>query len=165
MSNRARGCEHNAEKKCRECMLAQKREYMRVRTNANREKINAKARANYAENAEREREWAREWRRNNPEKAREQETAKNMKFAPGQTVAGMLESQGGKCAIPGCGRDIRGKKQAHVDHDHSILPPRPNIRALLCGQCNRGLGCFEDRPEVMEGAAAYIRHYREALNS
>jgi Recombination endonuclease VII len=39
------------------------------------------------------------------------------------------------------------------DHKHS-QPPEP--RALLCHNCNAGLGQFKDSPEICRAAAEYL---------
>lgn len=62
----------------------------------------------------------------------------------------MLESQGGLCAI------CRSAPAEHVDHDHAT----GNVRALLCFNCNGGLGQFKDDPEVLRAAADYIEEHR-----
>lgn len=70
----------------------------------------------------------------------------------------LLSKQGNGCAI--C-----GQPEAHVhpryktpyslavDHDHA----NGRIRGLLCYRCNRGIGIFQDRPELLEKAAVYLR--------
>ena len=69
----------------------------------------------------------------------------------------MLEDQGYSCAI--CGVEHEQLKTGlHVDHDHST----GYIRALLCGNCNRGLGAFLDDPKIAEQAASYLRKYGKA---
>lgn len=62
-------------------------------------------------------------------------------------VAGMVEAQGGVCAI--C---LEGKAE-HVDHDHLT----GSVRGILCFNCNGGLGQFRDRADVMERAIVYLR--------
>jgi hypothetical protein len=62
----------------------------------------------------------------------------------------MLESQGGLCAI--CGAAPAG----HVDHDHETGA----VRALLCFNCNGGLGQFRDDPAVLGAAAEYVEEHR-----
>lgn len=60
--------------------------------------------------------------------------------------------QGGKCGI--CG-ELPSDRKLAVDHDH-----RTNtVRALLCMDCNTGLGKFGDSVELLEAAAAYLRKH------
>lgn len=66
----------------------------------------------------------------------------------------MCDKQGRKCGI--CPRDIIFPSSAtHLDHDHDT----GKVRALLCAHCNRGLGSFQDNPELLEKAAAYLRSH------
>lgn len=73
----------------------------------------------------------------------------------------LFREQGGACAI--CQRPERaayrgGIKRLAVDHDHTGTN---KVRALLCGNCNNGLGRFEDDPALLRAAADYIeRHAR-----
>jgi hypothetical protein len=67
----------------------------------------------------------------------------------------MRDAQGGCCAI--CEEPF--SKTPHVDHCHAT----GNVRALLCGGCNTGLGRFRDNPEHMEAAARYVRAHRTRL--
>jgi recombination endonuclease VII len=60
----------------------------------------------------------------------------------------LLAEQGGGCAI--CGRTER----LHVDHDHESGV----VRGILCGGCNRALGCMDDDPERLVAAARYLTH-------
>lgn len=66
-----------------------------------------------------------------------------------------LEEQNGVCAI--CGGLCKSGKRLAVDHDHKT----GQIRELLCGNCNGGLGKFQDNPELLEKAAEYIRKHRD----
>lgn len=59
--------------------------------------------------------------------------------------------QDGKCGI--CGSD-GGRNRLVVDHDHETGA----IRGLLCTSCNRGIGIFEDDPELLERAVQYLRN-------
>lgn len=59
-----------------------------------------------------------------------------------------LASQGGLCAI--CGKDIT--QAAHRDHCHTT----GEWRGLLCPSCNKGIGLFEDDPDVLIAAAFYL---------
>ena len=62
----------------------------------------------------------------------------------------MLKAQDNRCKI--CRKEFDGK--IDVDHDHTTQV----VRGLLCCDCNRGLGGFNDDPERMEDAADYVRH-------
>ncbi|UOY02503.1 endonuclease VII domain-containing protein [Blastococcus sp. PRF04-17] len=61
----------------------------------------------------------------------------------------MLEAQGGLCAI------CRAAPAVHVDHDHVTGA----VRALLCFNCNGGLGQFKDDPAVLRAAADYVQFH------
>lgn len=63
-----------------------------------------------------------------------------------------IRSQDGKCAI--CGRIPSYKLR--VDHDHHTN----QVRQLLCQKCNLALGYFDDSPERMRLAAAYVEKHR-----
>ena len=65
----------------------------------------------------------------------------------------MITKQGGKCLI--CGR-ILNDKNTHIDHDHKT----GKVRGVLCGFCNRGLGCFFDNSIFMRNAASYIEYHQ-----
>lgn len=68
----------------------------------------------------------------------------------------MMWSQDGKCAI--CERQLtedtgKGKTTtACVDHCHET----GEIRGLLCGNCNRALGLFQDNIDIMKKAQKHI---------
>ena len=64
----------------------------------------------------------------------------------------MLEAQGGVCAI------CRAAPAAHVDHDHATGA----VRALLCFNCNGGLGQFKDDPTLLHAAAYYVEFHTPA---
>jgi hypothetical protein len=59
----------------------------------------------------------------------------------------MVERQGGLCAL--CGQAGVG---LCVDHDHET----GQIRGLLCGKCNKGLGLFGDSAEGLIRALRYL---------
>lgn len=66
----------------------------------------------------------------------------------------LLLSQGGGCAI--CQRKPSGgyrDKHLQVDHSHATH----EVRGLLCGPCNRGLGDFKDSTNLIKAAIEYLR--------
>jgi hypothetical protein len=62
------------------------------------------------------------------------------------------ESQDGKCAICNEVLTVEPRRPA-LDHCHTT----DKVRGLLCHSCNKGLGHFRDKPEVLERAAEYLR--------
>lgn len=63
----------------------------------------------------------------------------------------ILNKQNESCAI--CKRHkSEFKKALHTDHNHSS----GEIRGILCQKCNRGLGYFNDNPELLKAAIDYI---------
>ncbi|MFE2969933.1 endonuclease domain-containing protein [Streptomyces sp. NPDC059340] len=64
----------------------------------------------------------------------------------------MLRAQNGACAI--CGQPCSTGRQLAVDHDHMTGV----VRALLCLNCNRNVGQFENQRQTME-------HYLAAYGS
>ncbi len=68
----------------------------------------------------------------------------------------MLVSQGGACAICSVQIAFDKNRSAHVDHCHAT----GKVRAILCKDCNPGLGWFRDSPELLRAAAAYIEKHR-----
>lgn len=57
-----------------------------------------------------------------------------------------------ECLI--CNRQVLFPERLNVDHDHKT----GKIRGLLCGDCNRGLGCFKDNPEALKNAIKYLKN-------
>ena len=68
----------------------------------------------------------------------------------------MLNNQEEKCAI--CGSE-GFKMQAHhkiklvVDHCHAT----GRVRGMLCHNCNRGLGLFQDSVKFLQTASSYLQ--------
>jgi len=64
----------------------------------------------------------------------------------------LFDSQDGKCAI--CESKVGNSKTGRlfVDHCHSSH----EVRGLLCGNCNSGLGHFKDSPKLLQRAINYL---------
>lgn len=67
----------------------------------------------------------------------------------------MESEQGGVCAI--CGQPERASdgRRLAVDHCHMT----GNVRALLCGHCNRLLGKLEANADLLPAMFAYLEHH------
>lgn len=66
----------------------------------------------------------------------------------------MLESQDGRCLIcKRTGEESRSRSgRLAVDHNHATN----DVRGLLCTNCNKALGQFQDSIEILLAAAAYL---------
>lgn len=119
----------------------------------------------------RKREINRKWRLANPKRVAELKKAERKRNPETQSVRAWRQqlrakgwtperyhwqvmAQGCACAI--CKQIPKGK--LHADHCHKSGAPR----ALLCGDCNRGLGLFRDRPELLVVAGRYLDQFADS---
>ena len=70
----------------------------------------------------------------------------------------MLVAQNGVCAI--CKKPETAIRDGEllalaVDHNHKTN----QIRALLCGNCNKGIGNLQESPELLITAAQYLKSF------
>lgn len=65
----------------------------------------------------------------------------------------MFTAQGGCCAI--C-KSEPVRRRLDVDHCHTTGV----VRGLLCPKCNRGIGYFNDNPQLLAAAAAYVMPHK-----
>jgi len=86
-----------------------------------------------------------------------------------QRLLEMIDAQNGRCAV--CQRVMDGDvkvRAPHIDHDRKCCPGNRScgdcVRGLLCARCNVGVGMLGDDPEVIDGAAAYVRQFRRPTN-
>jgi hypothetical protein len=105
----------------------------------------------------------RRWRTKNRQRYLDGMRASDLKRRLGMTTEqydAMLAAQDGTCAI--CGRPetmihrVGRVPRLAVDHDHKTGV----VRGLLCGNCNHGLGKFQDDPARLRAAADYIERHR-----
>lgn len=160
------------ENQCTVCNRRQSREWKRANPEKyaeqmrrwrerNPDKIVSKSARYYRENRERLHAYAKEWGKANPER-RHDIMLKHAYGIPHGTYARLLAEQSGQCAIcgttdPGSGRVTgeRPVKRFHVDHDHET----GRLRALLCENCNKALGLFQDKSDLLTLAAAYLKRF------
>ena len=63
----------------------------------------------------------------------------------------LLRTQNNQCAICGINLNESGT-HTHTDHDHFT----GKVRGILCTNCNRGLGHFQDNKEFLMNAIRYL---------
>lgn len=75
----------------------------------------------------------------------------------------MVIDQEGVCAI--CKSNTAGGRGLNsrlaVDHNHET----GEVRGLLCGMCNQGIGMFKEDTEVMKKAIEYLTNYSTSSSS
>jgi hypothetical protein len=72
----------------------------------------------------------------------------------------MRATQNDTCAIckqPETVKQQGKQRRLSIDHDHTTN----QVRDLLCSNCNTMLGFFDDNPELLEAAAAYLTKHRQ----
>lgn len=145
---------------CKECCKTYYRDWCR----RNPERVKAIVKRNRAKPAYRKRvsDYRKEYRRKGT-KAHEREKktnqARRLRVVYGLTPEAfevLRTAHDDRCAI--CRQVETRKKNARVksiaiDHDHVT----GEVRGLLCHQCNTGIGCFKDSPELLETAIRYLR--------
>lgn len=89
---------------------------------------------------------------------RQEQNARRLSRASGVRVLAshLRKAQQGRCAICGCAEADSPRGRLHLDHDHTTQ----QVRGLLCGNCNVGLGHFKDEPSRLRAAIKYL--YRAA---
>ncbi len=96
------------------------------------------------------------WTARNPAKVKANHWRHHLMKAYGLTVEqydAMLLQTGGVC--PCCNGKIDSRSpltKPHVDHDHET----GDVRGIICGSCNMGLGNFKDSSERLRLAATYL---------
>jgi len=81
------------------------------------------------------------------------------------TGSRLYNEQAEKCAI--CGKYLGSRNAvdgvpstAKLDHNHQT----GQIRGVLCGCCNSGLGFFGDDPNQLRAAAVYLEKWGQTAN-
>lgn len=89
------------------------------------------------------------WRKNNPERMKQRLARMHGRSVVADTKA--REEFDGKCAI--CGTTKPNRKGWCVDHVHD---GSGDVRGILCGACNVGIGYLKDSAELLAKALEYI---------
>ncbi len=103
--------------------------------------------------------WRAELRKSQPERHSRIDFAADLMKNYGITVEQhdeMYKNQKGCCDC--CGRpESTFKRRLHVDH----CAETGQVRALLCTQCNPGIGYFEHSVERLEMAIKYLKKFKK----
>jgi hypothetical protein len=97
-------------------------------------------------------------RKANPQKAADNARKCKLKKVYGISVEQweqMSVSQNGVCAI--CKGKSKDGRRLHVDHCHAS----GKVRGLLCHDCNRGLGMFQDNTIFLQNAKEYLDNHSQ----
>lgn len=107
----------------------------------------------YTNNLDRSLTYAKNYRKNNPEKFRNGRI-KSLYGISSEEYNLLLNKQNDSCAI--CKIHVSEIKGSfNIDHNHST----GKVRGLLCHKCNKGLGLFLDKPEIISKAVDYLRKF------
>ena len=101
-------------------------------------------------------EYQRAWKSNNPEKSKELSRKTHIMRKFGITIAeydSMLAAQNGVCAI--CEDTCSTGYKLAVDHNHIT----GKIRALLCKNCNTAIGLLKENTNTMNKAINYLEFH------
>lgn len=96
--------------------------------------------------------YQRVWEKKNPDKIKVHRRKVKLKARYGisqEEYITQLDEQKNLCAICYVYLD---NVITHIDHNHIT----GNLRGILCPKCNKGIGLFADKPEVLRNAAKYL---------
>jgi hypothetical protein len=147
-------CRKQKVKKWRDSNLEKAREVGRNSYAKNPEQNKTRASTWYRDNHARQLEYMARRRKTNPRGV----LSAKLKATFGITLEqyeAISEKQNHCCAICGTPQAEQRRKMA-VDHDHVT----DEVRALLCGNCNVGLGNFKDSEQILTKAIKYLYDHR-----
>ena len=151
-------CRKKKVKKWRDSNLEKARESQRKSVAKNPHINRARANKWHLDNRERHVAYMAHRRKTNPRGA----LNSKLKTAFGITVdqyEAIAKQQNDCCAI--CGTpQLELRRKMAVDHDHVT----GKVRALLCHNCNVGLGNFKDSEQILTKAIKYLYDHRNSKN-
>lgn len=120
----------------------------------NRERINELTRMDKKNHPEKYEKWRKDYYERNKKDITTRAICRRIGVNVNDYNA-LMKAQNGQCAI--CGKEetrkLKGKlMRLCLDHNHET----GKIRALLCHDCNSGLGKFYDSPDILTKAAIYL---------
>ena len=67
----------------------------------------------------------------------------------------LIREQNNKCAI--CGKEETGGMRLALDHNHTT----GKVRALLCRNCNKMIGCAKEDISILAKAIEYLKKHNQ----
>ena len=151
-----RSKKHGLSRLCRSCELERTRDAKHqhyLRSEKHKQAMARKSkRAYYLRNREEIMSKSAEYKRHNPGRVKAYILKQKYKLTP-EERAQMINDQGGCCEICGV---FQGEK-LEIDHNHAT----GKVRAMLCRNCNSGLGFFLDSYELLSIARSYLYYYND----
>jgi Recombination endonuclease VII len=136
-------------RRCEDCVRKAKNTVTRAWSQRNKERVRANQQAWAERNPGRMRELQRAWAVRNAERRRDGWSRRQYGLSLADRDA-MLAAQNDSCAI--CGTKSPGRRGWNVDHCHAT----GEVRGILCGACNVGIGQLRDDPAVLLSAYRYL---------
>jgi bifunctional DNA-binding transcriptional regulator/antitoxin component of YhaV-PrlF toxin-antitoxin module len=107
----------------------------------------------YEKHKEREKLRNKAYYEANKDRVIKRTSTRSLRYRYGLTPEDFLEllnQQNGHCAI--CNKPPKEGRNLDVDHNHET----GEVRGLLCNNCNRALGHFQESKEILQKAVNYL---------
>jgi len=155
--------------RCRTCRLVSNKEqrekykdkYKKKYIEERRENVNARLKEKRLSNLEEYRAYGRDKYQANRERYAMLAAARRRNISLSYYES-LIESQNNLCAI--CGNEeTRISSRSNeitrlcIDHDHAS----GKVRALLCANCNSGIGKFKDDIQILQSAIEYLKKHKD----
>lgn len=140
--------------RCKECEKIDREAYLS--TGDNKKNARESSKKWYADNRDYALELTRKWQEKNKDTRSEYARNKLLKKygITAKEYDEMMVSQNHRCKICGTDKPNKHNKSFFIDHCHK----GGEIRGLLCGNCNLGIGNFKDDTALMSKAIEYIKN-------
>ena len=102
-------------------------------------------------------ETCKQYNLKNKQKFKKDSKRRYLKYAynlSSEEYSTLLKNTKGSCII--CKNSFTKDRIPHIDHDHNS----GKIRTIICGQCNRGLGYFNERKLSLFNSIFYLIKYK-----
>ena len=157
---RCKECAHNIRANSYTKNREKKIEYASQWKKENRDRINEQVREDYKNNPEKHKKWRDDHYARNRDEISLRRSLSERKIEK-DFYEKMFKEQEGKCAIchqpeKRMARDGKNITRLCIDHDHDTNA----VRALLCSDCNTGIGKLMDSPELLLKAADYLISFK-----